>query len=113
MTAASTSASRRAVSASAIRSVAMAGHRRIVIGSQSVGGEIRVSDPMTWPWRGHSLSAMPNLAHLLTDSAAAHPDHVAIGLDALALTYRELDAATARVAGLLGPRASRPATASR
>ena len=44
---------------------------------------------------------MPNLADLLTHSAAARPDHVAIGLDGLELTYRELDAATAQVAGLL------------
>ena len=44
---------------------------------------------------------MPNLADLLTHSAAAHPDRVAIQLDDLQLTYRELDAAAARVAGLL------------
>ena len=44
---------------------------------------------------------MPNLADLLTHSAAARPDHVAIRLDGLELTYRELDAATAQVAGLL------------
>src|SRR3954452_20025046 len=44
---------------------------------------------------------MPNLASLLTDSARRRPDHVAIQLDELNLTYRALDAATARVAGLL------------
>ena len=37
---------------------------------------------------------MPNLAHLLTDSAAAHPDRVAIQLDAMEVTYRALDMAT-------------------
>src|SRR4051812_25597904 len=51
--------------------------------------------------QAHSLSPMPNLATLLTNSAARHPDRVAIQLDELELTYQSLDAATARVAGLL------------
>src|SRR4051795_2753058 len=51
--------------------------------------------------QGHSLSPMPNLATVLTDSAARHPDRVAIQLDELELTYHALDAASARVAGLL------------
>ncbi len=56
---------------------------------------------MTGPFGGHSLSAMPNLATLLTNSAARYPNRVAIGLDALELTYDALQAATERVAGLL------------
>jgi non-ribosomal peptide synthetase component E (peptide arylation enzyme) len=44
----------------------------------------------------HSLWPMPNLAELLSHSAAAHPDRVAIQLDDLRLTYRELDAGAAR-----------------
>jgi long-chain acyl-CoA synthetase len=44
---------------------------------------------------------MPNLANLLTDSAAARPDHVAIRLDDHELTYAALDEASARVAALL------------
>jgi long-chain acyl-CoA synthetase len=44
---------------------------------------------------------MPNLADLLIDSAAAHPERAAIKLDDLELSYAQLDAASARVAGLL------------
>ena len=44
---------------------------------------------MTGPIGGHSLSAMPNLADLLTDSAAAHADRPAIKLDDHVLTYVE------------------------
>jgi long-chain acyl-CoA synthetase len=42
-----------------------------------------------------------NLAQLLTDAAQRDPDHVAIKLDAVELTYAALDGATAHVAGLL------------
>jgi long-chain acyl-CoA synthetase len=42
-----------------------------------------------------------NLAQLLTDSAQAHPDHVAVRLDDAELSYAQLDGATAHVAGLL------------
>jgi long-chain acyl-CoA synthetase len=44
---------------------------------------------------------MPNLADLLINSAAAHPEHTAIKLDDRELSYAELAAASARVAGLL------------
>jgi long-chain acyl-CoA synthetase len=44
---------------------------------------------------------MPNLADLLIDSATAHPERVAVKRDERELTYAALDAATARVAGLL------------
>ena len=66
---------------------------------------------MTRPLRGRSLSAMPNLATLLTDSAVRSPDRVAIQFDDLELTYETLEVATARVAGLLrakGVAAGRP-----
>jgi long-chain acyl-CoA synthetase len=44
---------------------------------------------------------MPNLADNLTNGALRHPDRVALQLDDLEVTYAALDAATARVAGLL------------
>jgi len=42
-----------------------------------------------------------NLASILTESAAAHPDDPAIRLGDVELTYRELDVASARLAALL------------
>ncbi len=45
-----------------------------------------------------------NLASILTESAQRDPDHTAIKLDDVELTYAELDAATQRVAGLLRDR---------
>ncbi|HEY6887606.1 MAG TPA: long-chain fatty acid--CoA ligase [Solirubrobacter sp.] len=51
---------------------------------------------------------MPNLAHILTRSAAVHRDRVAVQLDDVELTYGELDAATTRVAGLLRAKGVRP-----
>src|SRR5262245_34541445 len=57
---------------------------------------------------GHSLSPMPNLADLLTGSAAAHPGRVAVQLDDIRLTYADLDAASARVAGLLRAKGVQP-----
>ncbi len=44
---------------------------------------------------------MTNLAHLLTQTAAKHPDRPAVGLDGDTMTYAELDEATARFAGML------------
>src|SRR3954463_13381314 len=49
-----------------------------------------------------------NLAEILTRSAAAYPDHVAIKLDDAELTYSALDEASARVAGMLRERGVRP-----
>ena len=54
---------------------------------------------------------MPNLADLLTRSAAERPDHVAVKLDDRELTYAALDDAAARVAAPAarqGRRAGRP-----
>jgi long-chain acyl-CoA synthetase len=51
---------------------------------------------------------MPNLADLLTRSAAARPDRVAVKRDDRELTYADLDAAAARVAGLLRAKGVRP-----
>jgi long-chain acyl-CoA synthetase len=51
---------------------------------------------------------MPNLADLLTAAAAATPDAVAVKRDERELTYAELDAATARAAGLLRAKGVRP-----
>jgi long-chain acyl-CoA synthetase len=56
---------------------------------------------MTWDQATHSVPTMPNLADVLTRSAAAHPDDPAIKLDDRELSYAELDAAAAQVAGLL------------
>ena len=52
-----------------------------------------------------------NLATILTETARALPDHVAIKLDDVELTYALLDEGSARIAGLLqasGHRARRP-----
>jgi long-chain acyl-CoA synthetase len=51
---------------------------------------------------------MSNLADLLTVTAAARPDSVAIKRDERALTYAALDAEAARVAGLLRAKGVRP-----
>jgi long-chain acyl-CoA synthetase len=63
---------------------------------------------MTVPGLVHSLWSMPNLAELLSHSAAAHPDRVAIQLDDLRLTYRELDAGAARLTALLRAKGVEP-----
>ncbi len=49
-----------------------------------------------------------NLADSLARTAAAHPDRVAIRLGEQILTYRDLDDASARVAGLLAARDVEP-----
>ncbi|HWE33466.1 MAG TPA: long-chain fatty acid--CoA ligase [Solirubrobacteraceae bacterium] len=49
-----------------------------------------------------------NLASILTDSAARDPDQVAVKLDDVALTYGQLDGATAHLAGLLRERGVEP-----
>jgi long-chain acyl-CoA synthetase len=51
---------------------------------------------------------MSNLADILTNSAAARPGHTAIKLDDLTLSYARLDAAAARVAGLLRAKGVEP-----
>jgi long-chain acyl-CoA synthetase len=63
---------------------------------------------MTWVPATHNFPAMPNLADLLSRSAAAHPDRTALKLDDLELTYAQLDAASARVAGLLAAKGVGP-----
>ncbi|HET7574393.1 MAG TPA: long-chain fatty acid--CoA ligase [Solirubrobacterales bacterium] len=49
-----------------------------------------------------------NLASIVTDSAAAAPDDVAVRLGGEQLTYRELDDRSARIAGLLTEKGLRP-----
>jgi long-chain acyl-CoA synthetase len=49
-----------------------------------------------------------NLASNLADTARAHPGRVAVRMDDAAMTYRELDEASARVAGLLRERGFKP-----
>ena len=51
---------------------------------------------------------MTNLATILTDSATAGPDRIALALDRTEVPYAALDAASARVAGLLAERSVRP-----
>src|SRR4051794_32590877 len=51
---------------------------------------------------------MPNLADLLSRSAAEHPARVAIKLDDSELSYAALDEAAARVAGLLRAKGVQP-----
>jgi long-chain acyl-CoA synthetase len=49
-----------------------------------------------------------NLARILTDAAAEHGDRIAFKLDDAELTYAQLDAASARAAGLLRARGVEP-----
>ena len=49
-----------------------------------------------------------NLAHLLTESAARHPDRPALKLDDTVLNYATLDEGASRVAGLLKDRGVQP-----
>jgi long-chain acyl-CoA synthetase len=51
---------------------------------------------------------MTNLAGLLTNSAALVPERAAVKLDAAELSYADLDAASARVAGLLHAKGLQP-----
>jgi long-chain acyl-CoA synthetase len=51
---------------------------------------------------------MANLASNLVEAAGMYPDRVAVQVDDLALTYRELDERSARVAGLLAARGVEP-----
>ncbi|MFG2715117.1 AMP-binding protein [Streptomyces goshikiensis] len=51
---------------------------------------------------------MTNIATLLTGSASAHGDRIAIRHEATALTYAQLDELTARTAALLQERGVRP-----
>jgi long-chain acyl-CoA synthetase len=54
------------------------------------------------------MSSMTNLARNLTDTSRAHGGRVAVRVDDAAMTYQELDEASARVAGLLRERGFRP-----
>ncbi|MEV6054815.1 AMP-binding protein [Streptomyces sp. NPDC052107] len=51
---------------------------------------------------------MTNLATLLVNSAAVHDAHIAVRHDDTALTYEQLDGASARLAGVLRDRGVRP-----
>src|SRR5580698_1943143 len=54
------------------------------------------------------MSSMTNLAKNLTDTTRAHAGRVAVRVDDAAMTYRALDEASARVAGLLRERGLKP-----
>jgi long-chain acyl-CoA synthetase len=54
------------------------------------------------------MSGMTNLAKNLTDTGSLHAEHVAVRVDDAAMTYRALDEASARVAGLLHERGLKP-----
>jgi long-chain acyl-CoA synthetase len=49
-----------------------------------------------------------NLAKNLTDTTRVHAGRVAVRVDNAAMTYRALDEASARVAGLLHERGMKP-----
>ena len=51
---------------------------------------------------------MTNLASNLADTTLAHAGRVAVRVDDAAMTYRALDEASARVAGLLHERGFKP-----
>src|SRR6202522_950662 len=54
------------------------------------------------------MISVTNLARNLTDTTRAHAGRVAVRVDDAALTYRALDEASARVAGLLHERGLKP-----
>ena len=54
------------------------------------------------------MSTVTNLAKNLTDTTRAHAGRVAVRVDNAAMTYRALDDASARVAGLLHERGLKP-----
>ena len=54
------------------------------------------------------MSTVTNLAKNLTDTTRAHAGRVAVRVDDAAMTYRALDEASARVAGLLHERGLKP-----
>jgi long-chain acyl-CoA synthetase len=54
------------------------------------------------------MSTVTNLAKNLTDTTRAHAGRVAVRVDNAAMTYRALDEASARVAGLLHERGLKP-----
>jgi long-chain acyl-CoA synthetase len=54
------------------------------------------------------MSSVTNLAENLTDTTRVHAGRVAVRVDNAALTYRALDEASARVAGLLRERGLEP-----
>jgi long-chain acyl-CoA synthetase len=54
------------------------------------------------------MSTVTNLAKNLTDTTRAHAGRVAVRVDNAAMTYRALDEASARVAGLLHERGVKP-----
>ena len=58
------------------------------------------------------MGSVTNLAKNLTDTTRAHASRVAVRVDDAAMTYRALDEASARVAGLLRERGLSPATGS-
>jgi long-chain acyl-CoA synthetase len=54
------------------------------------------------------MSSVTNLAQNLTDTTRVHAGQVAVRVDNAAMTYRALDEASARVAGLLHQRGLKP-----
>jgi long-chain acyl-CoA synthetase len=54
------------------------------------------------------MAAMPNLAHMLTDTAAAHPERTAIKLDDLQIPYAVLEQGSRKAAGMLAARGIEP-----
>jgi long-chain acyl-CoA synthetase len=61
-----------------------------------------------WPGSRTDNGGMTNLAKNLTDTTRVHAGRVAVRVDNAAMTYRALDEASARVAGLLQERGLRP-----
>jgi long-chain acyl-CoA synthetase len=61
-----------------------------------------------WPGYRSDNGSVTNLAKNLTDTTRVHAGRVAVRVDNAAMTYRALDEAAARVAGLLRERGLRP-----
>jgi long-chain acyl-CoA synthetase len=81
--------------------------RPVVPGNQQpVTGLIPRTDD--WPGCRSDNSSVTNLAKNLTDTTRVHAGRVAVRVDNAAMTYRALDEASARVAGLLHERGLKP-----
>src|SRR5579863_3389294 len=74
----------------------------------NAGRQARSPGPTTARACGRTMGSVTNLAKNLTDTTRAHAGRVAVRVDNSAMTYRALDEASARVAGLLRERGLKP-----
>src|SRR6516164_6622951 len=88
----------------------MTSQRELRINVPGARGWVASSVPgprIAWAAR-RTMSNVTNLAQNLTDTTRAHGGRVAVRVDNAAMSYRALDEASARVAGLLHERGLKP-----